>query len=195
MFACRRVVLFCVLASALFVFGCGDDPPEKEMQQAQGAIDAAQTAGAEEYAHDEFVAARASLTNASNAAGQRDYRLALTYALDSRERARNAAKQTADNKAAAREAADHAITATAAALVDIRARLRVAEANRVTVRIAGETRATILREEKAVQEARTAFGRAEYHAVTSALDKATADLRAAARDLDAATPPTPRRRR
>ena len=39
---------------------------------------------------------------------QRDYRLALNHALDSRERAQNAAKQAADGKAAARAEADRA---------------------------------------------------------------------------------------
>ena len=70
---------------------CGGEPPDKEMQQAQGAIDAARAAGADQYAHEEFAAAQEALTHANEAVEQRDYRLALNHALDSRERAQNAA--------------------------------------------------------------------------------------------------------
>src|SRR3954469_20869079 len=96
----RALVLVPVLTSFVFVFGCGDDPPDKEMQQAQSAIDNARSAGADRYAHDEFVAAEQALKNAHSAVDQRDYRLALTIALDSRERAQTAAKEAADKKQA-----------------------------------------------------------------------------------------------
>src|SRR5581483_6903422 len=112
----------CVVALALATFACGS-PPDKEMQQAQGAIDAARAAGADQYAHDEFVAAEDSLKHAREAVADRDYRLALTHALDSRERAEEAAKQAADHKASARVDADHALTATSAALGEARLKL------------------------------------------------------------------------
>ena len=67
--------------------GCGE-PPSKEMHQAQGAIDAARAAGAERYAADTLAAAVKALAQADLAANQRDYRLALNHALDSRERRR-----------------------------------------------------------------------------------------------------------
>ncbi len=54
-------------------------------------------------------AADEALKNANVAVEQRDYRLALNDALDSRERAQNAAKLAVDGKAAARSAADQAI--------------------------------------------------------------------------------------
>ena len=63
---------------------CGT-PPHKEMDQAQGAIDAARTAVDDRYAPDEFRAAERSLTLANEAVSQRDYRLALNHALESRE--------------------------------------------------------------------------------------------------------------
>ena len=84
----------------LLLTACGT-PPHKEMDQAQGAIDAARAAGAERYAAEEFAAATGSLTLATNAVNQRDYRLALNHALESREHAQNAARQAAETAAAA----------------------------------------------------------------------------------------------
>ena len=79
------------------------------MQQAQGAIDAARAAGADAYAHTEFTAAQDALKQAREAAGQHDYQSALNHALDSRERAQNAAKEAADRKATARGDAERAM--------------------------------------------------------------------------------------
>ena len=59
---------------------------------------------------------RTRSSNAKEAVDQRDYRLALNHALDSRERAQNAAKMAADGKAAARTEADRAINAAQAAI-------------------------------------------------------------------------------
>ena len=86
------------LAAALLLSACAD-PPNKEMDQAQGAIDAARAAGADRYAGTEYAAATTALKNANDAVTQRDYRLALNYALDSREHAQNAARESADTKA------------------------------------------------------------------------------------------------
>jgi hypothetical protein len=86
------------LAAALLFSACAD-PPNKEMDQAQGAIDAARAAGADRYAGSEYTAATTALKNANDAVTQRDYRLALNYALDSREHAQNAAREAADTKA------------------------------------------------------------------------------------------------
>src|SRR4051812_29536358 len=71
--------------SLLFVWGCSGDPPDTEIRRAQTAIDQARAAGAERYARDEFVAAEDSLKQAHDAVTDRDYRLALTRALDSRD--------------------------------------------------------------------------------------------------------------
>src|SRR5262245_63937587 len=101
----RRFVLPLSLAAMLIASACGE-PPDKEIQQAQGAIEAAKEVGADEYAHDEFSAAQAALKNANDAVEQRDYRLALNHALDARDRAKTAARQAVDRKSAARVDAD-----------------------------------------------------------------------------------------
>jgi hypothetical protein len=85
------------LVVALITVACGS-PPNKEMDQAQGAIDAARAAGAEQFAATEFTAANTALQRANDAVEQRDYRLALNYALDSREQAQNAARVAADTR-------------------------------------------------------------------------------------------------
>jgi hypothetical protein len=125
---------WCVpLASAvlaiLALVACGE-PPDKEMHQAQGAIEAARAAGAETYAPDEFKAAVDALTRAQDAVAQRDFRLALNNALDSRERAQNAAKQAADQKAAARSAAERLLADVTSAIAVSAARLHAAESAR-----------------------------------------------------------------
>ena len=62
------------------------------MNQAQGAIDAARAAGAERFATAEFAAATDALKRSEDAVAAGDYRQALSHAIDSRERAQNAAK-------------------------------------------------------------------------------------------------------
>ncbi|PYQ93511.1 MAG: hypothetical protein DMF96_29615 [Acidobacteria bacterium] len=52
----RRLPLSLAMLAAMAGAACGN-PPDKEMQQAQGAIDAARAAGADQYARDEFAAA------------------------------------------------------------------------------------------------------------------------------------------
>ena len=55
-------------------------------------------------------------TRAQEAVGQRDYRLALNHALDSRERAQAAAKRAADERATARSDAERLLADTTAAI-------------------------------------------------------------------------------
>src|SRR3954471_9038112 len=94
----RRLALSLALLAAVAGAACGD-PPDKEMQQAQGAIDAARAAGAAVYATEEFSAAETALKNSRVAAAERGYPLALNHPLASRERAQEAAKAAADRKA------------------------------------------------------------------------------------------------
>src|SRR5207302_905741 len=60
-----------LLIAALFAAACGD-PPDKEMDQAQGAIEAARAAGADRYATTEYAAANDALTRARLAVTGRD---------------------------------------------------------------------------------------------------------------------------
>jgi len=195
MLPARRGALGLLLALSLVPAACGGDPPDKEMKDAERAIEVARTAGADRYARGEFAEAEASLKRAAAAVTERDYRQALNFALDSRERAQNAAKEAADNKAAARADAERALTDGAGALELATARLKAAEKARVSPRMLSEARRTIAAGETAVQKARAAFEQGDYPAVSEGLGKDTAGLRAVARDLEAAAAPPPRRRR
>lgn len=184
------------LCLALFItVGCGGDPPEKEMQQAQGALDAAHAVGADTYAAEEFKAAQLALANAREAVTQRDYRLALDRALDSRERAQNAAREAADGKAAARVEADHALTAAQTQLDGAEARLKAAEAGRVPARLLEGPRRTIDTARTAVQEARSTFEKGDYMDVPSKAKAATASLPGASEALARVAAPPARRKR
>jgi hypothetical protein len=165
------------------------------MQQARGAIDAARAAGADQYAHDEFAAAQDSLKRAGDAVADRDYRLALNLALDSRERAESAAKETADHKAAARSDAERALGTSTAALNDAKARLKTAEAGRVQPRMVADARRTIGDAERAVQKARAEFAGGNYLKIPAELAPWKPKLAAAVHELETAAPPPPRRRR
>ena len=79
---------------ALFVLSAGcSEPPQKEIDRAQQAIDSARAAGAEQYAPDTFAAATAALKQSHEAVDQRDYRLALSRAVDASDRAQEAARE------------------------------------------------------------------------------------------------------
>ncbi len=165
------------------------------MQQAQGALDAARAAGADKYATDEYEAAQLALTHSREAVDARDYRLALSHALDSRERAQSAAKMAADGMATARVEADRALTAAENAVAQAATRLEAARTAKVPARLLTAPAAAIDTARTGVQEARAQFDRGDYLSVPSRAAAATAAIPATLRDLDAAAAPPPRRRR
>jgi hypothetical protein len=192
-----RAVIGILLTATLAVWtsACGD-PPEREMQQAQSAIDMARAAGAEDYAHEPFAAAVDALKRAQQAVADHDYRLALNDALDSREQAQEAAKEAADSKSAARSDADRLIAATVNALDNTDARLKAAQAAKVPPRVLADSRRATSDAEQVLQEARTAFQRGDYRGVQSVLKGMAERLRDASQDLEAAMPaPAARRHR
>ena len=190
---CRRLVLSIAILAAVAGTGCGD-PPDKEMQQAQGAIDAARAAGADQYARDEFTAAEDALKRSHDAVAQRDYRQALNTALDARERAQAAAKESVNKKAIARADATKALADADAALHDSRAKLKVAETARAAARTLAAGRKAIDAGETAVQEARTAFDKGDYMGSIKTAHSVSAQLGPATRDLEAVVTAGGRRR-
>jgi hypothetical protein len=189
----RRLLVSLAVLTAVAGAACGD-PPDKEMQQAQGAIDAARAAGADQYAREEFTAAQDALKRSHDAVDQRDYRQALNNALDARERAQSAAKESVNKKATARADATKALAEADAALHDSRARLKTAETARVAIRTLANARKAIDNGETAVQEARTAFDKEDYPRSMEIARRVSADLGPATRDLDAAPAAGGRRR-
>lgn len=175
--------------------GCGGEPPNKELQQAQQAIDSARTSGAERYAKDEFTASQDALKRAQAAVVARDYRQALNDALDARDRAQTASKDTVDRKVTAKADADHALHNAALAIIDARAKLRAVETSHRATRPAAAVRRDVTDAEKHVQEARTAFDNGDYLAALDLMSAPMQRLTDSAHALDAAAPPASSRRR
>ena len=191
----RLLLLPTVLCVCLTLIACAE-PPSKEMNQAQGAIAAAEAAGAAQYATTELSAATDALKRSEEAVTQRDFRLALSLAIDSRERAQNAAKLAVDGRADARGHAERAIAEVATLLSRAHAQLKDADVARLNPRTLQGPRSTVTATEKMLQEARTALKAEDYPAVTKALNSAAAELQAALTEIDAAASPrtAPRKR-
>ena len=180
----RRLALITTILSA----SCAE-PPNKEMNQAQGAIDAARAAGADRFATAEFNAATDALKRSEEAVAAGDYRQALSHAIDSRERAQNAARQAVDGRADARGQAERAIAEVATLLSRAQSQLKDPDIARLNGRTLKAPRSTVAAAERMLQEARTALKSEDYAAVTKALNGAAAELQAALTQIDAAASP------
>lgn len=152
---------FVVLCALVLCAACSE-PPQKELDMAQGAVDAARAAGADQYAREPFTAATGALDAAHQAVEQRDYRLALSHAIDARQRAHEAARQAADGKARVRSEAESAIVAAGSALDQFRQRIKAAEAARVPARDLTAARGAARDADTALQKARAAITAETY---------------------------------
>jgi hypothetical protein len=157
----RILIAFLLLAAA----GCSE-PPQKELDQAQAAIDAARAAGAEREAADDFSGAVTTLQKAHDAVDQRDYRQALSYAIDARQRALEAAKHVAEGKANA-ETLYKAASDRAARLENA---IHAAEEARVPAHELRDPRAALDAGRTSLQEARTRLDKGNVADATAALD-------------------------
>jgi hypothetical protein len=160
----RRVA---VAICTLFLLTACSAPPQKEIDRAQGAIEAARAAGAEQYAPEPFAAATTAMQQTHEAVQQRDYRLALSRAIDANERALEAARQSANGKAKAQTDADAAIGRASIALRQLDERLKVAESLRLPARDVEAARKARASAERALQEARAAVAVSNYAMVTT----------------------------
>lgn len=186
----RRLALVILILSA----SCAE-PPNKEINQAQGAIDAARAAGADRFAASEFAAATDALKRSEEAVAAGDYRLALNHAIDSRERAQSAAKMAVEGRADARGQAERAIAEVATLISRAQAQLKNPAIVRLNARTLRAPRATVAAAEKMLQEARSALAGENYAAVTKALNGAADDLQAALTEIDAVAAPGSSRRK
>jgi hypothetical protein len=189
----RRSPLHAWLLASLFVAACGT-PPHKEMDQAQGAIDAARAAGADRYATADYEAATNALKLANEAAAQRDYRLALNHALDSRERAQNAARAAAENHARIRGEVERSMAEIAGVLAQANARI-TAQTGRVPRRVLADARRTLAQVNADVQKVGAAMQANDYLAAQSALKGVKERIDGVITSLDAASPAQSSRRR
>jgi len=191
----RAVVAFCAF---LLSTACSE-PPQKEIDRAQGAIDAARAAGAEQYAPEPFGAATTAMRQTHEAVQQGDYRLALSRAIDANERAIEAARQAADGKARARGEADAAVAHLTAAVRQLEDRLKVAEAARLPARDIQAAEKTRAEAARILQEARAAVARGDYLTAATAASalpaKITAEIQRLNEITESRAARAPRKRR
>ena len=165
------------------------------MDQAQGAIDAARAAGAEQYATAEYTAATDALKRAQDAVAASDYRLALNHAIDSRERAQNAARQAADSKAQVRGEVERTMAEVTALTTQANARLAAAQKARVPRRVLAEPAKTLVAINRAVQEAGEKMKAGDYLAARPVLLENKERLQKTLATLNVAVTPQAQRRR
>jgi hypothetical protein len=191
-----RLVRACAAVAFVVIMAACAEPPNKEMNQAQGAIDAARAAGAEQYAAQEFNAAADALRRSEEAVAQNDYRLALSLAIDSRGRAQNAAKVAVDNRAKARGNAERTVAEANSTVTQARERLTDAVLAKLPRRAAADVRTALAAADTGMQEARAALERDDYTGAIEVATRASTRLREtlAAVERPAATA-SPRKRR
>jgi hypothetical protein len=182
------------LLLAVVVSACAE-PPSKEMNQAQGAIDAARAAGADVSAPAELNAAIEALRRSEEAVAERDYRLALSLAIDSRERAQTAAKVAVNVRAKARGDVEGQIGQASTLLAQARARLRDPDVAGLPRRTVQDQRAVIDAATKSLQDARTALNNDDYEKANEAMEGVVGRIQKAIAALDAAADGGPSRRR
>ena len=188
----RLAVLLCTL---LLITGCSE-PPQKEIDHAQGAIDAARAAGAAEFAPTEFGEATSALQQSHDAVDQRDYRLALSHALDASQRAQDAARQAADGRARARSEADAAVHAAAAAVQQLESKVKAAAAARTPDADLGPAQEALTTAGRTLQEARAAVAGGRFAEARDAVKGTVPAITAQIEALEeSARTRTPKRRR
>ncbi len=177
---------FLLLCALLLCTACSE-PPQKELDMAQGAIDAARAAGAEQYASEPFTAATKALENAHAAVEERDYRLALSRALEAREQAHEAAKRAADGKSRARSESEAGIAALRDAIDQLQQKLKTAESARVPAKELTAARRTATAARATLQKAREAMSEGNYLEAGKPLGSTRTEITEQIRTLDAAT--------
>jgi hypothetical protein len=182
----RLFAPLCAISCAVVLTVACSAPPQKEIDRAQQAVDAAKAAGAEQYAPESFTEATAALQQSHEAVNQRDYRLALSRAVDASDRAQEAARAAAENKAKARSQAEAAVNAVNALVMHLQARLKVAEEVRVPSRELAPARATLKESEGALQKARALLAAENYPAAIQAVSGSDSQIRSETRVVEAA---------
>jgi uncharacterized protein DUF4398 len=190
--AVRRLLIAGLLM--LGVAACSG-PPQKEIDQAQTALDLARTSGADKYATSEYTEAASSLKKAHDSVDQRDYRQALNYAIDSRQRSQEAIRLAAEGKTRAQQGADALLTDIAGRAAEFQRRLKAAEDARVPAKDLRAAREAMAEVQTALQEARTAIGAGNYDQVTKSLTEVREKLASGLQELEKIPPRAARKKR
>jgi hypothetical protein len=183
-----------VAASLALLLSACSEPPQKEIDQAQAAIDAAKAAGAGTYAPEEYNAAVTALQKSHDAVDQRDYREALNYAIDARQRASEAATQAGIAKAHIRAADEKLVTECSARASQLDTHIKVAEGAHVALRDLRSAHKTLADAQTALQETRKSMDAGNYAEVLTELTEVRRKLDAAIVAVDALRQRPSRRR-
>jgi uncharacterized protein DUF4398 len=175
----------------LVATGCSA-PPQKEIDQAQAALESARTAGADKFAPEEYTAAADGLQKARAAVEQRDYNQALRFAIDARQRAQNAIRQAPEGKKRARRAVETVYGEIATRANRLQALVRTAEAGHAKAKDLREPRATLAEARKTLQEASAAITLGNYEEASKSLTEVRGKLDAAIREAENIQPRQPR---
>jgi hypothetical protein len=140
---------------------------------------AARAAGAATYAPDEIGAAERALAAYDDAVARRDYRQALSLAIDARDGAYEAARRAADRRAIAQAGAERLILEAEGLLREIETRLASSPSSRGTPTDAGRWQTLHDSGTRALQEARSLVGNREFPAAQARVAPVVEDLRAA----------------
>lgn len=154
----RRLLIGLLLLTAA---GCSE-PPQKEIDQAQSALDAARAAGADKYAAEEYSGATTTLQKARDSVEQRDYRQALSYALDARQRALEASRLVPEARTRAKTEAEAAFKATSEQADRLDGAIRGAQIQKIPARELRAPRQTLSAARSSLQEARILLDRGNY---------------------------------
>lgn len=137
-------------------------PPNKEIGDAQNALKAAQAGGAQQYAPESYAEAEDAYRRANQAVLAGDYRLALNYALESREHAQNATRQSADANVRARDEVQRLMIDVTGLLAQTVALTEQAERANVSPRVVREARQSLAQLNGDVQKASAAMAEKNY---------------------------------
>jgi len=167
--------------TAAVATGC-TEPPQKELDQAQAAIEVAVSRGAERLAPDTLGAARTALVQARDAVSQRDYKAALSHALDSRERAQAAARAASEAQARVRTDTERDLRDATALLARVQATVDAPPPTlgRAKVRRAKAAEARL---SQTLQKARAAVETQDYGTAQATLPGLKAELEGLVADL------------
>lgn len=183
----RRLLIGLLLIT---IAGCSE-PPQKEIDQAQSAVDAARAAGADKYAAEEYSGAAATLQKARDSVEQRDYRQALSYALDARQRALEASHLVPEARTRAKTSAEAAFKAASEQAGRLENAIRSAEEQKVPARELRAPRQTLSAARSALQEARILLDRGNYAEAAASLSPVREKLELATKAV-ASIPPRPK---
>jgi hypothetical protein len=143
----------------------------------------------------EFSAAASALQQSEEAVTLKDYRLALSLAIDSRSRAEAAAKAAVENRAKARGDAERVLAEANALLAQARTRLADPALSKLPRHTLAEARTALTADEKTLQEARAAVVGNDYRRSMELATTVSARIQQTLAAIDKATAPPPSRKR